>query len=98
MAGWRAHDDHGYGRFVTKVTATWLYGRPKPGSRSAFWSNVRVQEQPIGGTKCCDHGVGERALSFLECDHGSENTLLVLHNEHVVCSTRSNRPDDFIGC
>jgi len=89
MTGWPAHDEHCYRRFVSKVTrrALWTLETREP-------ERLLPERQGVGtahsGTKCCDHSVGERALSFLECDHGSD--LLVLHYEHVGCSTRSTAP------
>jgi len=44
------------------------------------------------GAKCNNDGIGKRALSFLECDHGGENLLLVLHSEDVSLK------DAFDGC
>jgi hypothetical protein len=46
----------------------------------------------------CDYGVGERALSILQCNHGGENFLLVLHNEHIGLQHALDGADDFMGC
>src|ERR1700674_443724 len=60
-----------------------------------------VECQSAGTTRsraeCCDDSIGERALSFFECNHGAENLLLVFHNEHIGLKHALDSRSDFIG-
>src|SRR5260370_6970724 len=59
-----------------------------------------VKCQGAGTARLCaessDDGIGERALSFLKCDQGRENLLLVLHNDHLRITTPTHAPTDSI--
>ena len=61
-----------------------------------------VERQGTGtartGAQCGDDGIGERALSVLECDHSGENLLLVFYNEHIDVKEAFDSRGDFMGC
>src|ERR1700747_734840 len=61
-----------------------------------------VKCQGAGTARLCaessDDGIGERALSILKRDHGRENLLLVLHNEHFSLKHALDGRSDFMSC
>ncbi len=59
-------------------------GNSKPRSRSDLWSTNKAAGITLLSCRApADDSIGERALSFFECNHGAENHLLVFHTEHI---------------
>ena len=83
------HVYHECGSAKPRMLETW--------KRQCFLVECQRQGTASSRAECCDNGIGERALPFLERDHGRENLLLVLGNEDIGLQDSFDRTGDFSG-